>query len=182
MLKLLRFKSMPMKPIAKFFIVSISLLASIQLKSQTCGACSINVNSLDSTSYSINAGETFCVDTAGNFIGTITLNGGTICNKGIFNPSSIQFNNGTISNYGNTSLKTSVTIATNAILTNNADAVMNINGGITNSGGTLTNNGIINVDLNIQNNSGSITNNSIINCTQLTGSGTLTNNGKINTN
>ncbi len=171
-----------MKSIAKFFVVSISLLASIQLKSQTCGTCSINVNSLDSASYTINTGETFCVDTAGNFIGLITLNGGTICNKGIFNPHTIQFNTGTISNYGNTSLKTSVTIATNAVLTNNADAVMNINGVVTLSGGSLNNSGIINVDQNIQNTSGAITNISIINCTQISGSGSLNNTGKINVN
>lgn len=171
-----------MKSSMKFFTVLFSLFIFTQIKAQTCGTCSININSLDSASYTVNSGETLCVDTAGNFIGTITLNGGTVCNKGIFNPHTIQFNTGTISNYGNTSLKTSVTVTTNAVLSNNADAVMNINGVVTMSGGTLNNSGIINVDQNIQNTSGTITNTSIINCTQISGSGSLNNTGKINVN
>jgi hypothetical protein len=151
-------------------------------KAQSCGTCSINITSLDSTDYTVNSGQTFCIDTSGNFVGTLTLNGGTICNKGLFNPKTITLTSGSVTNYGNTSLNTSVTLGSGIQVTNNSDALMNINGNVTNSGGALTNSGIINVGQNIQNNSGSITNNSIINCYQITGSGTLTNNGKINTN
>ncbi len=171
-----------MKYLSRFFFVSLLVLFFNSAKSQICGTCSLNITSLDSSSYVVNSGETFCVDTTGNFIGTINLNGGTICNKGIFNPKVITFTSGSISNYGNTSLSSSVTLGSASQILNNADAIMNINGAFTNGGGNLTNDGIINIDQSIQNNSGSITNSSIINCLQITGSGSLINTGKINSN
>lgn len=174
-------KNQPMKFVTKFFFIVISLF-SISVKSQTCGTCSTNITSLDSANYTVNSGETFCIDTTGNFIGTINLNGGTICNKGIFNPKIIVFNSGTISNNGNTSFRTSISVPSGSQLSNNADAVMNTNGSLTMSGGTLSNDGIINVDQTIQNTSGVINNNGIMNCSQLSGSGSLNNTGKINTN
>lgn len=170
-----------MKFIVRIFIALI-LFSCFNAKAQTCGTCSINITSLDSSNYTVNTGQILCVDTTGNFVGTITLNGGTICNKGIFNPQAITFTSGSVSNYGNTSLNGSVTLGSAGQITNNSDAIMNINGGLTNGGGTLTNDGIINVSQTIQNTSGVITNNSIINCVQISGGGTLNNNGKINTN
>ncbi len=171
-----------MKSIARIFFLACMLFFMREINAQTCGTCSVNITSLDSSNYVVNSGETFCVDTTGNFIGTITLNGGTICNNGIFNPLSITFSSGTISNNGNSSFRSSLIVPTNSQLSNNADAVMNTNGFLTMNGGTLTNSGIMNVNQSVQNTSGSISNSGIMNCTQLTGSGSLSNTGKINTN
>ena len=171
-----------MKSLLKILFVVLLAFLYVKSNAQTCGTCSTNITSLDSTSYTVNTGETFCVDTTGNFVGTITLNGGTICNKGLFNPKSLIFTSGTINNNANTSLKSAISVGANSQLNNNPDAIMNIAGSLTVGGGTVSNNGIINVDQNIQNTSGSLTNSSIINCTQISGSGTLNNTGKINTN
>lgn len=171
-----------MTSFVRLSLIFISLFFVFQAKSQTCGTCSINITSLDSADYTVNSGQTFCIDTTGNFIGTISLNGGTICNRGIFFPKTIQFGSGTITNYGNTSLNTSISLNTNTVLNNNVDAVMNINGVLTIIGGTLNNGSILNIDQNIQLTSGSLINSSIINCTVLSGGGNLNNTGKINVN
>ncbi len=165
-----------------FFLTAMLFIFFNNGKGQSCGTCSINITSLDSSSYTVNSGVTFCVDTTGNFVGTIVLNGGTLCNKGLFKPKTITLTSGILSNYGNSSLNSSITIGSSIQVSNSEDAIININGTLTNSGGSITNDGIMNVDQNIQNNSGTIINNSVINCTQITGSGTLTNTGKINTN
>lgn len=164
------------------FLLSLVFALGTQLKAQTCGTCSVNITSFDTLAYTINVGQTFCVDTTGNFSGTIILNGGTVCNKGFFNPSSITFNSGTIANYGNTSVALSISIGNNKTIINNADAIFNITGGITMSGGNFTNNGITNISQNITNTSGTINNTGILNCVQLTGSNAITNTGVINSN
>lgn len=171
-----------MKTVLRFLFIVLLAFLYVNGNAQTCGTCSTNISSLDSSSYTINSGQTFCVDTTGNFVGTITLNGGSICVKGIFNPGNFTFTSGTINNYGNVSLNNSLSIGSNVQLNNNSDAVININGILTMSGGTFTNNGVINVDQNISNSSGSIVNTSIINCVQISGSGTLNNTGIINSN
>lgn len=171
-----------MKSNFKSLFIALSAFISLTCKSQSCESCSITVNSLDSTVYTLNVGQTLCIDTTGIFIGTINLNGGVICNKGIFNPMVISIISGEINNYSNVSIKSGITISETLILNNKPDAIMNILGNLTIGGGTISNNGIINVDQNIQYNSGVFINSNVINCAQLTGSGTVNNSGIINHN
>jgi hypothetical protein len=169
-----------MKCITKFVFVFLLIFFGFIAKSQTCGTCSINITSLDSNNYVVGSGSTLCIDTLGNFIGTITLNGGTICNKGLFNPSSFAISSGAINNYSNASFKTSLTLGSSAQLNNSLDAIINITGSLINNGGAVDNQGVINVGLDVQNNSGSFANSSVINCNSVSGS--VSNTGIINVN
>jgi hypothetical protein len=169
-----------MKPLLIFLMFMLFLFN--RTIAQSCGTCSVSINSLDSANYTVNTGETFCVDSTGNFVGSITLNGGSICNKGLFAPKSLIFSNGTITNYGNASIKSSLTFGSSSQLDNNGGGIINISGNLTISGGSIANDGIVNIDQAIQNTSGSLQNSNIINCTQISGSGTLNNTGVINSN
>lgn len=164
-----------------FLLAFIALGANLS-KAQICGTCTVNITGYDTLVYSLNTGQTFCIDTTGHFAGTIIINGGTVCNKGFFNPGTITFNSGTIDNYGNTSIVSSLTLSNNKIINNKPDAVTNLTGALTLSGGSFTNNGIINISQNVTNTSGTLNNTGILNCIQITGSNTLTNTGVINTN
>lgn len=170
-----------MKFILRVLLISGMLCLFYSGKSQSCGTCSINITSLDSSSYTVNSGETFCVDTTGNFVGTITLNGGTICNRGVFSAKVLTINNGVLSNYSNLSINTNASFGSSCQLNNYGGAILNVNGSLTVSGASIVNDGIINIYQNISN-SGSVTNTNIINCYQLTGSGTVNNTGVINQN
>lgn len=166
------------KIISLFAFLTLTYFAS----AQSCGSCTVNISGYDTLAYTVNSGQTFCVDTTGNFQGILILNGGTVCNKGYFNPHSFTFNTGTIDNYGNSTLETSITLSSNKVINNKPDAVTNLSGGLTLSGGAFTNNGITNISQNITNTSGTINNTGILNCVQLTGSNSVTNTGVINTN
>lgn len=158
------------------------IFLTLSTKSQTCGTCSININGLDSSSYSIGPGQTFCVDTTGNFIGSITLSGGTVCNRGMFHPQTISFSSGTLNNSSNSSFQANLNVGNAVILNNMPGGVLSISGSLSLSGGTLINDGILNVTQAISNASGSFSNSNIINCSQLSGANSVTNNGVINTN
>lgn len=164
-----------------FFLLLVFAMCT-QLKAQACVTCSITIKNIDTLNYTVNAGQTFCVDTIGIFTGTITINGGTICNKGFFGPRAITFNTGTIDNYANLSLPTSVVLSNNKLIYNKPSAFANVTGSLTISGGVFTNNGIATISQNITNTSGTVNNTGILNCTQLIGTNTLTNTGVINSN
>jgi phage baseplate assembly protein gpV len=166
----------------QFLLLVALMLMGYMAKAQTCSTCTVNITGYDTLNYTVNAGETFCIDTLGHYEGHLIMNGGMVCNKGLFKPKSITLTSGTIDNYANSTLPAAVTLSANRILNNKADAILNINGGVTVSGGTFTNNGIINVSANITNSSGTVTNTGILNCLQLTGSNTVNNTGVINTN
>ncbi len=159
---------------AIIFIVSIGIS-----RGQSCNNCNSIISGYDTLSYTVNSGQTLCIDSSAIVSGTITLNGGTICNKGFINAKAFNFNSGTINNYSNITLNFSLVIPLNSNLIIDSNAVINLNGGLTNNG-TITNTGFINTTDNVQNN-GSVTNNNVINCDHLTGAG-ITNNGLINSN
>jgi hypothetical protein len=166
-----------------FLLSAITLLISLNLKSQNCGTCTYSFNDSDTSTVVVATGQTLCIDSMAIFIGKVTMNGGTLCVKGIFNPTTFVFNSGTITNYGNMTLNpTTLTLNTSATLENKADAMLNIKGNLTLSGATFSNYGIINVGQNINATNGTLSNNSIINCTTLTGAANITNQGTINTN
>ena len=171
-----------MKNSVYLLITLLFLLTINSLKAQNCGTCSISINNSDTSSLVLSSGQTLCIDTMGYFSGSITLNGGTICNKGFFKPVSFTFNSGTLNNLANSSFDGNTTISSGKTITNQPGAILSIIGSLTISGGTYSNDGISNIDTTINNNSGSFSNSSIINCTQLTGSNTFVNTGIINAN
>jgi len=156
------------------------LVTSISF-AQNCGTCNVNITTNDTLTYSANSGQLICINSSGNFLGNITVNGGTVCVSGNFNPKSITINSGVIINNGNATLNTSVSFGSSFQLINNSGAILNVNGNLTSSSFNVTNSGIINVVANI-NNSGTITNSNIINCVLLSGSGTINDTGIINSN
>jgi phage baseplate assembly protein gpV len=165
-----------------FLLSALVLLTSLSLKSQNCGTCTQSINTHDTTSIVLNQGEILCIDTLGYFSGNITLNGGTICNKGFFKPAIITINSGTINNYSNVTIANSVNASATLIITNQDGSILNIAGSLTVNGGTISNNGILNVDQAITNTSGTFSNTNIINCTTITGQTTINNTGVINAN
>ena len=161
-------------------IVFCTLIASS--KAQTCGSCTENITGRDTLSYTVTTGQTFCIDTMGIFEGVITVSGGNVCNRGLFNPKTIVVSSGTINNYSNMIINSSFTLTTGATLFSDNSTLLTFRGDITISGGTVTNNGIANVKGNIAFNSGTFSNSSIINCRLLSGANvaSITNSGIIN--
>lgn len=165
-----------------FLLSALAILTSLSLKSQNCGTCTQSINTHDTTSIVLNQGEILCIDTLGYFSGNITLNGGTICNKGFFKPSVLTINSGIITNYSNIDIASTINASATLTITNQDGAIFNIAGSLNIIGGTITNNGILNTDQAIVNTSGSFSNTSIVNCTTITGQTTIINTGVINAN
>src|SRR3989344_2349550 len=140
-----------------------------------CAGCTVSVNDIDTNSYTLTSGQVLCIDTNGVVKGNIVLNGGSICNKGIFKPENFTYTLGEMINNGNMSFPGAITLSAGSILNNGVSSVINFTGTLTISGANFTNNGVMNIETNIQNNSGTVVNNSIINCQEVLGAGTLTN-------
>jgi len=162
--------------------IALSFILCIKLaNAQTCSSCSVNITTTSNGSYTINAGETFCVDTAGKFTGTLLLDGGTICNKGIFKPSAFTFISGSINNYSSVSFNAGLTLNSACSLYCEKKTFLRINGTLTVSGGSFTGKGICNIHDNVSFTSGTVNNSGIINCRLLSGLITsITNTGIIN--
>jgi len=166
----------------KLILIAIIAMFGFKLNAQSCGTCTINITGYDTLAYTVNVGQTICIDTTGNFQGKITLNGGTVCNKGLCLPSQFNFNSGTFSNYGNATILEAVTLGANKTVHNQLGATLNLGSTLILNGGSLTNNGITNVGSSFTNSSGSVTNTGILNCTSLNGNNTINNSGVINSN
>ena len=168
----------------KFILLALFLMSISAVNAQSCGNCTVNITDYNTLSYTVNTGQTFCVDTTGIFEGVITLNGGTVCNKGTFNPNTITFNSGTINNYANMMLDNNFTLNTGAILLSDSSAVTTFRGDFTINGGSFTNNGISNIKNNITFSSGTFSNSAVVNCKLLSGANlaAITDTGIINKN
>lgn len=158
------------------------LLAAPDYFGQSCGTCSLTISNLNNTSYTVGLGETLCIDSLGQYTGTLTLNGGTVCNKGVFRPNAFNYNSGTINNYARIILNNSLTLdSSNKIVLCEKKSFLKLNGILTLSGGSFTNKGITNVQTNINHTSGTLSNSGIINCKVFSGnSSSITNTGIIN--
>ena len=88
-----------MKKIALLPLLGILLFASTSF-SQNCQVCTYTVNAPDTTSYVLDSGQTLCIAPSGVLKGRVTLNGGVICNSGIFHPINFTYENGDFDNYG----------------------------------------------------------------------------------
>ncbi len=150
-----------------FFFVSTT-------KAQTCNTCTIHISGNDTNSYTLNTGQTLCIDSGYAFTKNITLNGGSICIAGVFSPATFINNGGAI------------TINQNAVLVYRGDfnvgtlqitvsekSVLNVLGKLTLvSGSKISNKGSINTNNNIILNTGStLENNGVLNYTSLENNG-----------
>lgn len=162
------------------FIVVLMLLAGM-VKAQTCGTCSVTVSSLSSAAYTVNNGQTLCLDSTAKYTGNITLNGGTLCNKGMFKPDTFLFVSGSLVNYGTVVISGSLSVGSGKSIYSEKKSFVRINGDFALSGGNLTNKGIVNIKNNINYSTGTFNNSGIINCRVLSGATTsITNTGIIN--
>jgi hypothetical protein len=148
----------------------------------TCATCTITVSGEDSATYTIQTGETFCIAEGAVFTGTLTLNGGTLCNAGVFAPAQATLTSGTIFNFGVSNLKTSLQLHTALAVTNSETGVINTNGGVSiaSNSATLINEGVLNASGTFAYSSGTCTNTGVINCTQVLNGAAITGTGTIN--
>jgi len=160
------------------------LLMSLQVErtKAQCTVCTTHIIGIDTLSYTVTTGQTLCIDSIGVLNGNIVLSGGTICNKGVFNPASLTLTSGTIYNYGNAQINSNSTLGSSLTWNNYGGSILNLSGTMTVSGGTVSNDGIMNVETTLDFSSGTFSNQNIINCSTLTGSGTIVNTGIINSN
>jgi hypothetical protein len=153
---------------------------SADIYSQACSNCTVNITTLDTSVYVVSSGQTLCIDSTGQFEGTITLSGGTICNRGAFHPKSFTISSGTLNNYSHCIIASNFIIGSGFTMANGAKSITTIRGNLTISGGSFTNAGINNVKGNITFSSGTFTNSAIVNCKVLSGAGVANNSGIIN--
>lgn len=103
-----------MKLIRKFFAIPLATW-SLTTAAQ-CNKCDIQIDD-KVTTYTVTANHTVCIPEGVVYTGTITLNGGTICNKGQI--SNIIFLGGTLNNYG------VYNYDKNLLINNTADVTLN---------------------------------------------------------
>jgi hypothetical protein len=160
------------------------VFASITLHAQnsTCQTCINSISTLDSSSYTLNAGDTLCITPEGTFTGSITLNGGVLCNSGSFVPDTLVFQQGKIINNGIVNLNTGLQLGANCTIENTAEAAFNISGflSVNHPSSGFTNEGSLNVVDNVLASGGSIINNGVINCTHAASNANITGTGTIN--
>jgi adhesin HecA-like repeat protein len=166
----------------KFLLLLPFLIFSKQFKAQSCGSCSLNITGYDTLVYVINSGQILCIDSTGQFDGSITLNGGTLCNKGIFNPKTFSLSSGTLTNYAIARFNGSVALNVGLVFNNNSPAAATIEGSLTISGGSLNNSGVVNIQTNLLFSSGTLNNSALVNCHVLSGAAVaaIINTGVIN--
>ncbi|MFK7926378.1 MAG: T9SS type A sorting domain-containing protein [Bacteroidia bacterium] len=76
---------------------------------QICTSCTYVIDGVDNSTLTLTGGEVICITTSGEFTGKINRYSGSglvqICNEGIFDPSTINFNSGInqLDNYGSAS-------------------------------------------------------------------------------
>lgn len=175
-------KFFPYKKYLPGLLICLAILFPVEKVKAQCSICTTHIIGSDSLTYTVSIGQTLCVDSTGILKGTIVLNGGTICNKGIFNPASVTFTSGELHNYGNAQVNFNSTLGTSLTWINYGGSILNLNGSLTVSGGSFSNEGILNVETTLTFSSGTFSNQNIINCATLAGSGTITNTGIINSN
>lgn len=167
------------KKILFYLVLSLPILTY----SQNCtNSCTWTVFSSDTSSYTINTGQTLCIQTNGVVKGSIVLAGGLICSSGVINPSSLICTSGSISNYGTLMYNGNLALTTNGFsLVNNTGATLNVLGTLTNAGASISNQGTVNITQSITMSDGSISNSGTMNYLDINKTGgTNENTGTVN--
>jgi hypothetical protein len=150
----------------------------------SCSNCTYSISDLSKDNYTLTTGQTLCITSTGIIQGTITLNGGTICNDGVFSPTSFTYTQGSFNNGGVIIYTGTIDLnATGIVVDNNSSGTINVTGGITisNANVQFTNNGTLNTTQDIAVTAGTIINNGTLNYNAISNNGgTYTNNGTAN--
>jgi hypothetical protein len=88
-----------MKKLFLLPVLGILLFTSVT-NGQNCQICTYTVNAPDTSTYTLNSGQTLCITSSGVVNGTVILNGGIVCNSGIFRPANFKYEDGDFDNYG----------------------------------------------------------------------------------
>lgn len=165
----------------KALLCLLYTLCYYRFSAQACGPCTNLITGADNQSYTVTSGQTFCVDTLGEFTGTLVLNGGLVCNKGVLNPSLLALSSGSLSNFALLKFD-SLSLTTGVFLLNGISGLIRLEGGLTVDSATFENAGIVEVGSDLTFTSGAIINSSIVKCRYLLGSSisTISNTGIIN--
>jgi phage baseplate assembly protein gpV len=167
----------------KLLFSTVCFFILYDANAQICSTCSVTISGSDTSAYTVNTGETLCLDSLAEFTGSITLNGGVICNKGIFNPFVMTATTGTIHNQCIVTVRDSAySFNSGVVLVNTESGYIFVDGDCTLNGASILNSGILRSRKSIIFNSGQITNTAILNCKALSGASisTIINSGIIN--
>lgn len=119
---ILRLVKTPNKMIKQIFkkVTLVILFATIagNLSAQTCDTCTWHITGNNATSYTVSTGQTLCIDSSGIATGTILLQGGTICNHGTIDVSSITLTSGTVYNFNKLIIGQDLTINADILFEN----------------------------------------------------------------
>lgn len=150
-------------------------------RGQSCGSCSFTISGVDSSAYTLGPGQTLCLDSLGVFTGTIAVNGGTVCNRGLFHPMAFTLGSGSISNHYIAIFDQSLELDSGFVLLNGPRATFGMDGQLTISNGSVTNAGLFSVAADLVFNSGTFSNSSVVTCRYLLGTAmqSITNSGII---
>lgn len=162
-----------------FFVIVLTILVKLTF-SQNCQSCTIDLTDHDTLSRIINAGDVFCISENGLFEGKLVLNGGTVCNKGIFKPKELVLIQGYLNNYNTINLNYFIELPVGVFVSNTSAGSIDITGILKLAGGFLSNLGIITVQDEVSGSSGTVTNSGIINCKEFISPGVLSNSGVLN--
>lgn len=166
-------------------LLSLSLcFLFYSVRPQNCGTCTVTITGHDTLAYTLNTGQVLCIDSLGEFTGSLTISGGSVCNKGLLNPSLLTVNSGTVINHALLVVAdTLASVGNGFVIYNDEKGVTAFKGQLTLNGGYLQNSGILNVKRDFLFTSGVFSNSAILNCRLLTGAAitTIVNSGIINT-
>ena len=62
-----------------YFTAVLVLFALFKVSAQSCTGCSTSISGNDTLTYNVVSGQVLCITGGGNFLGNITINGGTVC-------------------------------------------------------------------------------------------------------
>jgi phage baseplate assembly protein gpV len=161
--------------------LAIFIILALRLHGQPCGNCSTVISGTNAASYTVNTGQTLCIDSTGIFTGSLTLSGGTLCNKGNFKPALFMFDSGTFTNNSIAAITGTLNLSNGKTVLCGKRSFLQLSGDATVSGGNFSNKGIVNIKNNVTSNSGTFSNTGILNCRTFSGAvGSYTNTGIIN--
>ncbi|MGL4597087.1 MAG: hypothetical protein ACRCYO_06155, partial [Bacteroidia bacterium] len=69
------------------------------------------ITSSSTTNYTLTAGQSLYIEPSGTYTGTLVLNGGTVCNAGIFSPANFTFYDGTLTNTATATIANAITMS-----------------------------------------------------------------------
>ncbi len=107
-------------------IVVFWLTVSYSFAQPCTSGCTITVSTTTSTNYTVTTGQLLCVTPSGVINGNVTLNGGTICNRGIIQAPVFTVNSGTINNYGSILQVGDFELKTTSVFNNYNNALLKV--------------------------------------------------------